>query len=142
MEIKINVDESMFKNVLENELKALKPEEIHEVLVECIKNYFTQNNYENINKLLFEKNGAHYGPTIISSDFTKAMIESCDYSELQEIVNESIKILKNDYKNILNNILTDALIHGLVNSYTMTSVLRDTIQIEMNNKLYNENSGR
>lgn len=139
MEIKINVDESMFKDILENELKALKPEEIHEVLVECIKNYFTQNNYENINKLLFKKSSG-YGPTIISSDFTNAMIKSCDYSELQEIVNESIKILKNDYKNILNNILTDALIYGLTNSYTMNSVLRDTIQVEINNKLYNENN--
>ena len=60
MEIKITVDESQFKEVLEGELKALKPEEIHEVLVQCIGEYFRQNDYAAIKGLLVE-NPDSYG---------------------------------------------------------------------------------
>jgi len=128
MEIKITVDESQFKEVLEGELKALKPEEIHEVLVQCIGEYFRQNDYAAIKGLLVE-NPDRYGWDSRKSAnvFTQKIIESCDMSGLQDVVDKSLDVLKNDYKELLNQLLLNAIMGGLMNKWDIDSRLRETV---------------
>ena len=39
MEVKIQVDETQFKDILENELAAFKPEDLHDIITECEKRH-------------------------------------------------------------------------------------------------------
>lgn len=116
MEVKINVDESQFKDLLENELKALKPEELHEVMIECIKGYFTQNNYENLEPFLVKTKTQYGWDEKSASDFTKSIIAGCDYSKLQDIVDLCIDKLKGNYYDILKSILLESIVSGLTRS--------------------------
>lgn len=53
MKLEINVDETMFKDVLEKELKAFSEEELHEILKGCIVEFFKNN--DNIKKMFLEE---------------------------------------------------------------------------------------
>lgn len=129
MEVTIKVDETQFKDVLEKELYALKPEELHNTIIECIKEYFSANNYEAVKKLIVfrESWGAEK-----ATDFTNKAIASCDYSELQEIVDRAIEELKTNYKRLLLDALINCIAKGLSETYTMQSLMSSTICNIMN----------
>ena len=59
MKLEINVDETMFKDVLEKELKAFSEEELHEILKGCIVEFFKNN--DNIKKMFLEEKYDTYG---------------------------------------------------------------------------------
>lgn len=128
MEVKINVDESMFKDVLEGELAALSSEQVQEVLLSAIKEYFTIDNYKNLEKLLYTKESRYYSSErIIASPFTKGIIEKCDYSKLQEVVDVSIEHLKTNSDHILKDILLESIMNGLTNTYQFKNDIRHVL---------------
>jgi hypothetical protein len=59
MKLEINVDETMFKDVLEKELKAFSEEELHDILKECIVEFFK--NDDNIKKMFLQETYDTYG---------------------------------------------------------------------------------
>ena len=129
MEIKITVDESMFKDVLDKELNALTPEEIHEVLVSCIKEYFTQNNYANIEKLITTTNNYGWGGTDKTvSEFTNKLIASCDYSGLQEVVDKAVEDIKDKHEYIMKDLIRDMIVKSLTDSFAFKSSVENSIR--------------
>ena len=130
MDITINVDESQFKEILDKELKALKPEELHEVLIQCIKEYFTIDNYKNLEHLLVENRGGYYGNKV-PTEFTIALVKSCDYSKLQEVADACCEKLKTDHDTILKEIMLNAIVSGLTNNFYIHDMISTTIKNEI-----------
>lgn len=129
MEVKINVDDAKFNELFEKELDALSKEDMHNIFEECIKEYFRKNDYEVIDSLIMEKdNSYNWGNVKKPTDFTKRMVELCDMSKMQEIVDACIDKLRDDYMNLLKEVISDAILHGLMDSYNMKRSMEDAIR--------------
>ena len=103
MKVEINVDETQLKDILDKELKDLPKETIQDVIVQSIKGYFEQNNYENVQKLfVYENKSYNYWDTkMTTTEFLNGLVKNCDYSELQSVVDEAIKDVKENHRSIL-----------------------------------------
>lgn len=129
MEVKINVDEAMFKEILDKELSALTSEEIHEVIVHCIKEYFTKDDYANIEKLIVTQQYSRWnGQEKVVSEFTRKLIASCDYSGVQDVVDKAIETLKNKYDVLLKDLIRDMIIQSLSNSCGFRTAMENSIR--------------
>ena len=130
MEVKIQVDETKFKDVLENELDAFSPEDLHDIIAECIGEYFRSNNYEALEKIMFDKGFYRDTPSAL----LKEAITKCDYSGLQDVVDVMIDKLRNDYQNILIEMLWSQISKSLAYSYS----IQDSMSIAIRNAIENE----
>lgn len=130
MELKIEVNDEMFKDVAEKSLNALKPEQITEIMQQALLEYFRKDNYKAVESIMVNTSRSDYWnkePTA----FTKRIIESCDMSSLQEVIDKCIDQLKDKYNTILMRILTDMLISGLTNNYAFQESLKNIIYTEL-----------
>ena len=112
MDITINIDENMFAEVIEKELKSLPPEKLQDIIVSAIQKYFEENGDVIIKNLLLRKSEygyCHSEPT----GFMREIVKNADYSKLNDFVNKSIDLLSTNYNSILKEVLADALISGL-----------------------------
>ena len=125
MDLHITVSDEQFKEIIDKELAALKPEEIHDVIIEAFKTYFTENKYA-VEHLLFGQTRTSYDVDK-PSEFTKAVIESCDFSELQPEVDKSIELLKGRFNSILKSLILDSMTKTICDSYGFQQSIRNTI---------------
>ena len=140
IQVTVNIDEKMFDDSIGTALKEMKPEEIKEMITNCIKEYLLGKNSDgdnNIEILLYDIRKEYYGARSLQpSIFTKSMLEKLDYSGLQEVVDKCIEDLKNNHKDILEKVLLEIIVQGLTNTYTFRDTLefstRDIIR-QMNN---------
>ena len=130
MEVKIQVDETKFKDVLENELDAFSPEDLHNIITECIGEYFRGNNYKALEKIMFDSGFYRDTPSAL----LKEAITKCDYSGLQDVVDVMIDKLRNDYQNILIEMLWSQISKSLAYSYS----IQDSMSIAIRNAIDNE----
>lgn len=138
MEVKIEVNEEQFKDLLEKELTDLPKETIQNILIESIKEYLKEDDYKNLNAFLVNKECNHYSNySIQPSQFFYSMLENCDYSSLQEVADNMIKDLKENYQQILIQVLSNQLANGIANNDVFRANLRDVIDQE----LYKRNQG-
>jgi hypothetical protein len=129
MEVKINVDESRIPEILEKELNALNAKEIHEIVIECIKQYLSQDNYKNTERLFVYKEKDRYGYTQDTPTdlLYKILKENIDYSSLQNTVDKCIDELKNNYESLLIKVITEMIATSLANTYNMRGILSEII---------------
>ena len=119
MKVEINVDEMQFKELLDKQLTELPQEVIQNIIIESIREYFTQNDYQMIENL-FIKRESRYGYTEkSSSEFLDKLIRACDYSKLQEVVDVAIENLKENNERILKDMFIEAIADRLGSTYTM-----------------------
>ncbi len=130
MEIKISVDETKFKDVIEKELNAFSSEELHEIIRECIIKALRNND---IYKGLFikPKNYSYEQdrPTEVLLEAARSIDLSSAYSEIQEkIINE----LKTNYVDLLQKIMLNTIIDGLTESWkfreNLEQAMRDIVR--------------
>lgn len=118
MEIKINVDETMFKDVLENELKAFSKEELHEIVRECIVEALHN---DNTLKNIFITEEKDYWGNFKCTKPSDVMIEAARSIDLSpaytEIKDEMIAALKKDYSSVLERAMSGLIIDGIANDY-------------------------
>ena len=138
MEVKIQVDETQFKDILENELAAFKPEELHDVIEECIGEYFRSNNYKALEKIMFDSGFYRDTPSAL----LKEAITKCDYSGLQDVVDVMIDKLRNDYQNILIEMLWSQISKSLAYSYSIQDSMGIAIRNAIENERNKENIGK
>ena len=129
MELKVQVSDELFKDVAENSLRALKPEQLTEICQQAILEFFKRNNYDNVEKLIVDK--GNYSWDYKASDFTHRIIESCDFSKLQEVVDKCIEELTNNYESMIKNIIADMICNGLTNNYAFQESLKHIIREEI-----------
>lgn len=144
MKLEINVDETMFKDVLEKELNAFSQEELHEILKGCIIEFFNKN--DNIKKMFLEEktnywgNSIEYEPTGLLKDIVKNKFDYAEpYEEVKEKILEFCK--KEDVmKSILKEMIADSFTN-MLNGYifynndirgNIANVVRDVIRDEKN----------
>ena len=121
MKLEINVDESMFKDVLENELKAFNKDELHLILRDCIAEFFK--NDDNIKKMFLEEKSSYWGgqnhfegyePTGLLNQIVK---ENFDYKEPYDEVKEAlISYCKKD--GTLKALMQDMIIKSFQEAFT------------------------
>ena len=100
-----------------------------------LKNIFLEKNSDgnnNIETLLYDVEKTDYGARNLKpSYFTRSMLEKLDYSGLQDVVDKCVNDLKENHKDILEELLLNALVGGLSNSYSFQEVLKETIHHEI-----------
>ena len=138
MEVKINIDEMMFKDVLENELKAFSKEELHEIIRECIAEALRNNTSL---KNLFVTKDSYWcteRPSDVMIYAARSMNLSPAFDEIQE---KMITELKENYHVLLEKILLQALKDGLTNNYRLMEELNYTIENIVSNKIEEKLNG-
>ena len=133
MKVEINVDETQLKDILDKELTDLPKEVLQDVIVQSIKGYFEQNNYENVQKIFLNETKGYYGydTKITSTEFLNKLVKDCDYSELQSVVNEAIKDIKENHRSIVCDLISGIIANGLFGDcqfkYQLENAVRDVI---------------
>ena len=130
MKVEINVDETQLKDILDKELKDLPKETIQDVIVQSIKGYFEQNNYENVQKLfVYENKGYNSWDTkMTTTELLNGLVKNCDYSELQSVVDEAIKDVKENHRSILCDLISKIVSEGLFQDYHFKYALDNAVQ--------------
>jgi len=125
MELKINIDETMFKDVIEKELKAFSREELHEIIRECIVEALKT---DGTLKSLFIKPKRY---SYDSDEATQLLFEAARninlspaYEEVQEMM---ISELKNNYDKLLQNVMLTTMIDGLCDNWNFKNNLQSAV---------------
>lgn len=143
IQVTVNIDEKMFDESIGGALKSLKPEEMSEMLTNCIKEYLLGKNSKgenNIEKIIYDEATDYFGNsrTLKPSYFTKTMLEKLDYSALQEVVDKCINELKENHKDILEEVMLEMIIQGFKSTYSFNEILKDTIKNIIHDMNYNK----
>lgn len=126
MELKINIDETMFKDVIEKELKAFSQEELHEIVRECIVEALkTDGSLKSL--FIRPKNTYSYGP----DEPTQVLMEAAKNIDLspayEEIQNMMINELKTNYDSLLQKIMMKTMVDGLSYDWNFRSNLEAAV---------------
>jgi hypothetical protein len=118
MEIKINIDESKFQEVLEKELGAFTPEELHKILGQAMKEYL---NREDVIKTYLEKNEVdRWGSPVRGSSTMEKLIQNVDLNDVFAEPKEKIKqIISEDdtLKNVAIELLANMFKSNFRNAF-------------------------
>lgn len=129
MEIKINVDEVKFKDVIENELNAFSKEELHEIIRECIIE--SLHNDDTLKDLFTVKNKDAWGyssgvkPSEVMIQAAKSIDLSPAYKEIQD---KMITTLKENYHELLEKVMLSMIKEGIANDYNFRERLSYDIE--------------
>jgi len=129
MEIKINVDETMFKDIIDKELKAFSKEELHEIARECIIEVFR--NDKNIVRLFLDTSdwSGRDRPSYLLMSAANKIDLSPAFKEIQE---DMIATLKNNYKEVLEHAMLRAIRANFASSHEFHTVMEQTINDILN----------
>lgn len=133
MQVVLNIDEKMFDDAFGNVLMKMDNKQVADVLTECIKQYFIDNNNKNIEKLIFDDSGSYYNRGKMRSEFTDNIFKNCDFSKLQPLVDQAIERLENNFHGMLTEVLGEALVRGLTDSYAFRDRLNEVIDAKVHN---------
>lgn len=137
MELKINIDETMFKDVIEKELNAFSKEELHEIIRECIAEALKTNG--SLKSLFIKPKRYSYDldePSQVLIEAAKSIDLSSAYEEIQEMM---ITELKTNYDKLLQNIMLKTMIDGLCSDWIFRRNLEDAM-VDILNRRTNYNS--
>lgn len=91
MEIKINIDESKFQEVLEKELRAFTQEELHEILKIAIAEYLRRD--EILKEYMSKPDFDRWGSAIRGSSVLEKLVSTVDLNDVFQEPKEKIKEL-------------------------------------------------
>ena len=156
--IQIEIDEDQFRSLIEKEITDLPKDQIQKILLESIRSYLegdstikieevrkneygatiypvetNRKNYDKLNALLIKKEDFYRGTNYEASNLLINLLKECDFSGLQEIVDNMIKDLKDNYHDILVEILSKQLVGSMINTYEFGNKVTDIVISELNN---------
>lgn len=122
MEIKINIDESKFQEVLEKELGAFTQEELHSIMKDAIREYL--NKEEVLKDIINKEETDRWGCTVRGSSTMEKFVNNVDLSDVFAEPKEKIKeIISNDETlkkaavEILANLFKDRFMTAFTQDY-------------------------
>ena len=118
MKVEINIDETQFKELLDGHLSKLPEDTIKNIIVESIRGYFSQNNYERIEDLFIETKNTYGYKEKVASSFLGRLVRDCDYSGLQDVLDAAIKNLVENNERILKDMFIEAIADKMYNTYS------------------------
>lgn len=132
MEIKINIDESKFQEVLEKELAAFSPEEIHEIMKGAIKEYLSKE--EVLKDIINKPQSDRWGGYVSDKSVLQRFVNNVDLSDIFAEPKEKIKdIISNDETlkkaavEILANMFKDRFMSAFTQDYNFLNSLADRV---------------
>lgn len=129
----------MFKDVLEDELKAFSKDEIHNIIHEALKKYLEES--EVIESLLIQKvSNGYYSSNSYRKEATPLLKEAVKTMDIQkdceEIKDKLVEIIKNDSENIIKELISEAISKQLsqimASSYELNEIIHTSIMRAMN----------
>lgn len=134
MKVELNIDETQFKELLDGHLSKLSEDTIKNIIVESIKGYFSQNNYQQIENLFIETKTNYYGyKEKCASLFLQRLVRDCDYSKLQDVLDAAINNLIEHNETILKDMFIEAIVDKMCGTYSFRDSVRKVL-IEMTNQ--------
>ena len=122
MKLEINIDETMFKDVVEKELEAVPQEDIQDIIKQSIKEYLIQH----IEYVLFQTKS--YSSEKEFTPIFKDALKDIDLSEPVKTVSDAmIQELKGNLQPILNSVLMSMMIDGLGNNWYFQETIKNTL---------------
>lgn len=131
MELKINVDETKFKDIIEKELEAFSKEELHDIIRDMIVESFKT---DNVLQSFFtvKYNTRSWGDPVYETRAGELLEEAAKTFDLsdcfKEIQDSMINEIKNNHKDLVEKVMLDMIVSGLTNSYDFCN--RISYQIE------------
>lgn len=114
MELKINVDETMFKDIIEKELNAFSKDELHEIIRNCIIEAFKTD--PKVSKFFVSESTYGWSTKLEPSPLLIKAAETLDLSSaFKDVQNQMIRMLKENYKEVLENAMLRAIKHNFFN---------------------------
>jgi hypothetical protein len=134
MEVKINIDETMFKDVVEKELAAIPAEKIQEVILEAMKKLLTENG--NMRGLFVKEEKPQYS-SYVNYTATPLLYKAAEKFNLDpaftDIEQQIIEELKVNYPKILTEVLSNVLLRGFCQGNDFRMAIQTTI-MQMSNQ--------
>ena len=138
MQVVINVDDSMFENVVKKELEAFTPSELHDVIKSAIIGYI-ENNPDLIKSMFVKKEYNMYSSCSedAPTNLLERIVNKIDFNDsVEEIRDALIKELKGNCVNIVEKLMiraiSESLYKQLSSGYGMQELMYD-IQSQLHN---------
>ena len=132
MEIKINIDESKFQEVLEKELGAFTQEELHSIIKDAIREYL--NKEEVLKNLINRQETDHWGCVVKGTSTMEKFVNNVDLSDVFAEPKEKIKqiisddeTLKKAAVEILANLFKDRFMTAFTQDYGFLEALSNRV---------------
>lgn len=137
MEIVINVDNNKFQEVINKELEAFSKEELHEL---CRKGILTCLNNNDSIKELFTRQSQSYYDNYQANEILRDAAKTVNFDELfNEVKEKIIDYVKNNYNELVKEIVFDAFIKGLSSNVCNSSEFRNKVSTEIWDQTQNHN---
>ena len=135
MELKINIDETKFGELLNEELDAFTKEELHEIcrdgLIKCMSDTDT------IKQLFVDKDTGYYGG-YKANNLLEEAAKTINLSPLyEEFAEKSKQYIMENHKELLMDILTKVLIEGM-GQYLYSTNFMSQVRAELYDSLRNQ----
>lgn len=131
MEIKIEVSEEKFKDVLRDELNSFTDEELHEIcrqgLISCMSNM------ETMKDLLINKEKSYYNDgSYRAKELLSQAAAKIDFSPLfKDLQQQIIDYIKVNHEKLIKDLLFEVFISGLNSNIVSSVSFRDTLASAM-----------
>lgn len=126
MELKINIDESRFKDVLEKELAAFSHEELHELIRECIATALRDN--DALQKLFIQSSSPYSYVRDEPTALVRKAAESFDLSPaFAEIQEKMISELKTNYSAVLERTMAGVMMQGMCADWRFQQSIKEAV---------------
>ena len=132
MEIKINIDESKFQEVLEKELGAFTQEELHSIMKDAIREYL--NKEEILKSLINQQETDRWGSPVRGTSTMEKFVNNVDLSDVFVEPKEKIKqiisddeTLKKAAVEILANLFKDRFMTAFTQDYSFIEELSNRV---------------
>ena len=132
MEIKINIDESKFQEVLEKELGAFTQEELHSIIKDAIREYL--NKEEVLKNLINRQETDRWGYVVKGTSTMEKFVNNVDLSDVFAELKEKIKqiisddeTLKKAAVEILANLFKDRFMTAFTQDYRFLEALSNRV---------------
>lgn len=147
MKLEINLDESRFKDLVDEELENFSDEEIHDILGKAISQYVMDSDV--IQRLFYVKKRDYYGNE--TNDFVPTsrlenMVNKLDVEDMLKGVKERVKeilnsddIIKEMTEHMFYNFIAGKLEQLMWRSGALTSIIECRANEILNNRLNNNN---
>lgn len=147
MKLEINLDESRFKDLVDEELEKFSDEEIHDILGKAISQYVMDSDV--IQRLFYVKKRDYYGNE--TNDFVPTgrlenMVNKLDVEDMLKGVKERVKeilnsddIIKEMTEHMFYNFIAGKLEQLMWRSGALTSIIECRANEILNNRLNNNN---
>ena len=132
MEIKINIDESKFQEVLEKELGAFTQEELHSIIKDAIREYL--NKEEVLKNLINRQETDLWGCVVKGTSTMEKFVNNVDLSDVFAESKEKIKQIISDDETlkkapveILANLFKDRFMTAFTQDYRFLEALSNRV---------------